>query len=141
MKCLECRGFQRNQSIFLLIYYDFLSNQSDLSRAWSVKADARMFETISLNWGIIYVSLKIYTNFFENYSVKCYSKIIRNILAGYLQTLAKRRGVKIMCGTEKDKCQFPEKLKGKPEDCSPEQIKECHGEGAEHPCVDSKEEE
>ena len=80
-------------------------------------------------------------NFFENYSVECYNKIIRNILAGYLQTLAKRRGVKIMCGTEKDKCQFPEKLKGKPEDCSPEQIKECHGEGAEHPCVESKEEE
>jgi hypothetical protein len=63
-----------------------------LSRAWSVKADARMFETISLNWGIIYVSLKIYTNFFENYSVECYSKIIRNILAGYLQTLAKKKG-------------------------------------------------
>ena len=137
-KCLECRGFQRNQSIFLLIYYDFLSNQSDLSRALSVKADARMFETISLNWGIIYVSLKIYQIFLKTI---LWNAIIRNILAGYLQTLAKRRGVKIMCGTEKDKCQFPEKLKGKPEDCSPEQIKECHGEGAEHPCVESKEEE
>ena len=45
-----------------------------------------------------------------------------------------------MCCTEKNKCQFPEKLKGKPEDCSAEQIKECHGEGAEHYCVDSKKE-
>jgi DNA-binding transcriptional ArsR family regulator len=35
------------------------------------------------------------------------------------------------------KCQPPEKLKGKPEECTPEQIKECHGD-KEHPCEDEK---
>lgn len=36
---------------------------------------------------------------------------------------------------EKTKCQKPEHLKGKPEECSPEQIKKCHGDEA-HPCTD-----
>jgi ArsR family transcriptional regulator, arsenate/arsenite/antimonite-responsive transcriptional repressor len=35
------------------------------------------------------------------------------------------------------KCQYPEKLKGKPEECTPEQIKECHGD-EEHPCEEKK---
>lgn len=35
----------------------------------------------------------------------------------------------------KNKCEHPEKLKGKPGECSPEQIRECHGEVPEHPCV------
>ena len=44
-----------------------------------------------------------------------------------------------MCKEESQKaCEHPEKLKGKPEECSPEQIKECHGEDAEHPCVKAK---
>jgi hypothetical protein len=38
-----------------------------------------------------------------------------------------------MCGEQKQ-CQKPENLKGKPEDCTPEQIKKCHGDVAEHPC-------
>jgi len=32
------------------------------------------------------------------------------------------------------KCEHPEKLKGKPGECSPEQVKECHGDTEEHPC-------
>ena len=28
---------------------------------------------------------------------------------------------------QKRGCQFPDKLKGKPTDCTPKQIKECHG--------------
>ena len=36
---------------------------------------------------------------------------------------------------EKQSCEKPEKLKGKPEDCSPEQIEECHGVEKEHSCV------
>ena len=36
------------------------------------------------------------------------------------------------------KCQYPEKLKGKPEECTTEQIKECHGD-EEHPCEEEKE--
>ena len=36
-------------------------------------------------------------------------------------------------------CQEPEELQGAPEDCSPEQVKKCHGEDAGHPCVDTGE--
>ena len=35
-------------------------------------------------------------------------------------------------------CKHPERLKGKPGECSPEQIKECHGEVEGHPCVKKK---
>jgi ArsR family transcriptional regulator len=35
----------------------------------------------------------------------------------------------------KDCCQQPDRLKGKPGECSPEQIKECHGDEKDHPCV------
>ena len=35
-------------------------------------------------------------------------------------------------------CEHLEKLKGKPGECSPEQIKECHGQVEEHPCVRKK---
>ena len=39
-----------------------------------------------------------------------------------------------MC--EKGKCcQKPEQLKGKPQDCSSEQIQECHGDVKKHPCL------
>ena len=37
-----------------------------------------------------------------------------------------------------DCCQKPEQLKGKPEECSPEQIKMCHGDSGEHPCEKGK---
>ena len=39
-----------------------------------------------------------------------------------------------MCDAKKG-CQKPTELKGKPEDCSPEQIKKCHGDTKDHPCV------
>ena len=39
-----------------------------------------------------------------------------------------------MC-TEKEKCERPEELKDKPETCSPEQIRKCHGDVKEHPCT------
>ena len=41
-----------------------------------------------------------------------------------------------MC-EEKKTCQKPEELKGKPEECSPEQISKCHGEVEDHPCVEN----
>ena len=49
---------------------------------------------------------------------------------------------KINCRKEEGKmcdckCHRPEKLKGKPEECTPEQIRECHGD-KEHPCEDEK---
>ena len=39
-----------------------------------------------------------------------------------------------MCESN-EKCQKPEELTGRPGDCSPEQIKKCHGDSSEHPCV------
>lgn len=38
------------------------------------------------------------------------------------------------CG--KSKCQKPDNLKGKPGECSQEQIKKCHGDEGKHPCAD-----
>ena len=35
-------------------------------------------------------------------------------------------------------CQKPENLKGSPADCSREQIRECHGESGDHPCVETE---
>ena len=35
-------------------------------------------------------------------------------------------------------CQNPRQLKGKPQECSPEKIKECHGDAKDHPCAPKK---
>ena len=45
-----------------------------------------------------------------------------------------KQGGGTMC-TCKTECQKPEELKGKSKECSAEQIKKCHGEVPEHPCV------
>ena len=45
-----------------------------------------------------------------------------------------------MCNAEKC-CEKPENLEEKPEECSPEQIEECHGDAKEHPCVEETTEE
>ena len=42
-----------------------------------------------------------------------------------------------MCSNEKKCCQKPENLKGCPHDCSPEQIRQCHGDAKDHPCTQS----
>ena len=39
---------------------------------------------------------------------------------------------------DKKVCEHPEKLKGKPGECSAEQIRECHGDTKKHPCRDKK---
>ena len=43
-----------------------------------------------------------------------------------------------LCDTEDNhrKCQKPENLKWKPEECTPEQIKKCHGDIKEHNCAE-----
>jgi len=38
-------------------------------------------------------------------------------------------------------CEKPERLERTPGECSPEQIEECHGNAAEHPCVSDKAED
>ena len=43
-----------------------------------------------------------------------------------------------MCGEGSKGCQHPDRLKGRdPKECSPEQIRQCHGDidPREHPCV------
>ncbi len=52
------------------------------------------------------------------------------------ETQEERRTLQ-MC---KNCCEQPEKLKIKPEACTPEQIKECHGDEKEHPCECEKKE-
>jgi len=32
-------------------------------------------------------------------------------------------------------CEKPDRLKERPQTCTPEQIRECHGEVQEHPCA------
>jgi hypothetical protein len=49
-----------------------------------------------------------------------------------------KEGMKMGKSKSTKVCEHPEKLKGKPGECSPEQIKECHGEAKEHPCVRKK---
>ena len=39
------------------------------------------------------------------------------------------------CAEKKTGCQCPEELKGKPEECTPEQVEKCHGSKEEHPCI------
>ena len=44
-----------------------------------------------------------------------------------------------MCKVESKRgCEHPDRSKGRPEECTPEQIKECHGEVIEHPCTEEK---
>jgi len=42
------------------------------------------------------------------------------------------------CAEKKSGCQCPDELKAKPEECTPEQIMECHGD-KEHPCEGEEE--
>jgi hypothetical protein len=39
---------------------------------------------------------------------------------------------------EGTKCERPKELKGKPEACSPRQVKKCHGDVKEHPCTTTR---
>jgi len=39
---------------------------------------------------------------------------------------------------QSNRCQKPDQLKGKPEECTPEQIRKCHGSASHHPCVGNK---
>ena len=40
------------------------------------------------------------------------------------------------CDEEQEGCQRPENLTGDPEDCTPDEIRECHGDDDAHPCVE-----
>jgi hypothetical protein len=41
-----------------------------------------------------------------------------------------------MCGNAKKQgCRKPDNLKGKPQECSAEQVRKCHGDSKTHPCT------
>jgi hypothetical protein len=42
-----------------------------------------------------------------------------------------------MCDTKKC-CEKPDQLKGKPQECTTEQISMCHGDVKTHPCISNK---
>ena len=42
---------------------------------------------------------------------------------------------------EQNGCQKPEALEGKPKECSPEQVRKCHGHVHEHPCAETNKDE
>ena len=42
-----------------------------------------------------------------------------------------------MCDDKKGCCK-PDELKGRPQECSPEQVKKCHGDDESHPCVEKE---
>ncbi len=39
------------------------------------------------------------------------------------------------CDEGQEGCRKPENLTGEPQDCSPEQIRTCHGHADDHPCA------
>lgn len=41
-----------------------------------------------------------------------------------------------MCKEKDCCCQNPDELETTPQECTPEQIKKCHGDEEEHPCTD-----
>ena len=73
------------------------------------------------------------TNQAPDFRVVCHRSVPDGINANDME-----RREFAMC---KDCCQQPDRLKGKPEECTPEQIRECHGDEKDHPCVPKKEEE
>jgi hypothetical protein len=46
-----------------------------------------------------------------------------------------------MCDRRQCCCRNEDELKGRPEDCTPEQIRKCHGDEQEHPCEKSDDEQ
>ena len=42
-----------------------------------------------------------------------------------------------MCESQ-TKCLKPKNLKGEPKDCSPQQVRKCHGDVRKHPCAGRK---
>jgi len=48
--------------------------------------------------------------------------------------IERKKEVTMMCC--QDCCQQPDQLKGTPQECTPEQIRKCHGDSKTHPCVE-----
>ena len=63
---------------------------------------------------------------------KASAKAICPRVSSHKADILERREMK-MC---KECCEHPEKLKGKPAECSEEQINECHGDTKDHSCLE-----
>jgi len=66
---------------------------------------------------------------------------IDKFLKDFPATLKLKWVINISKKVNKIGCKYSERLKGKPDECTPEQIKKCHGDISEknHPCVSKKE--
>jgi len=71
------------------------------------------------------------TNQAPDFRVACH----RSLPSGSDTKEMERRGL-AMC---KDCCQQPDRRQGRPEECTPEQIRECHGQEKDHPCIPKEE--
>ena len=61
---------------------------------------------------------------------------VRNLRRGRSRKMDTGEEIIRMRQAERKKgCEHPEKLRGKPEECTQEQIRECHGGVKEHLCV------
>ena len=60
-----------------------------------------------------------------------------NICTKFMSCESSQHGKEVikMC---KGQCDHPEKLQNRPSECTPEQIKECHGDVKNHPCEEKK---
>jgi len=90
--------------------------------------------------------------YWTHYSVE--RSVLRNIADNFIQAANQTLSAEAICPRDasnkteilerryinmcKDCCEHPDKLKGKPGECSEEQIKECHGDTKEHPCESEK---
>ena len=88
--------------------------------------------------------------YWTHYSVE---REVLNLAAESLKKLANQASYRYVCTRETTstiergekkvcecncKCEHPEKLKGKPEECTSEQKQECHGNEKEHSCEGKK---
>ena len=103
-----------------------------LRKAGLVKGEKRGYWThYSVERSVLH---DIANNFIKAASQKVSAEAICPRVSSPKTDIVERREMD-MC---KDCCEHPEKLRGKPEECSEEQIKECHGDTKEHPCLPKK---
>jgi ArsR family transcriptional regulator len=104
-----------------------------LRKAGLVKGEKRGYWThYSVERSVLHDIAK---NFIRTASQKVSAEAICPRVSSPKTDILERREMN-MC---KNCCERPEKLKGKPEQCTPEQIKECHGDEKDHPCVSGEE--
>ena len=77
--------------------------------------------------------------FLDQERLVTYQDVARELLGEGSFNVEQMNGGERMCCRDKSGCTHPEKKKD-PKECTPEQIRECHGEVKEHPCESKAEE-